>query len=57
MLKWEKIIVLFVLNIENVKTLKYHVFEKKKKKNISFICGKCCNKDKKTFKEEESIEI
>ena len=44
-----------MLNIENVKTLKYHVFEKKK--NISFICGKCCNKDKKTFKEEESIEI
>ena len=31
--------------------------KKKKKKNISFICGKCCNKDKKTFKEEESIEI
>ena len=45
-----------MLNIENVKTLKYHVFEKKKKK-IYFICGKCCNKDKKTFKEEESIEI
>ena len=32
-------------------------WKKKKKKNISFICGKCCNKDKKTFKEEESIEI
>ena len=28
-----------------------------KKKNISFICSKCCNKDQKTFKEEESIEI
>ena len=33
------------------------MFLKKKKKKISFICGKCCNKDKKTFKEEESIEI
>ena len=39
------------------KNPKYHVFEKKKKKSISFMCSKCCNKDKKTFKEEESIEI
>ena len=39
------------------KNPKISCFLKKKKKNISFICGKCCNKDKKTFKEEESIEI
>ena len=39
------------------KNPKISFFLKKKKKNISFICGKCCNKDKKTFKEEESIEI
>ena len=57
MLKWEKIVVLFVLNIENVKTLNIMFLKKKKKKNISFMCSKCCNKDKKTFKEEESIEI
>ena len=27
------------------------------KKILSFICSKCKNKDKKMFKEEESVEI
>ena len=29
----------------------------KKKLILSFICSKCKNKDKKMFKEEESVEI
>ena len=29
----------------------------RKKKILSFICSKCKNKDKKMFKEEESVEI
>ena len=50
---------LFVLNIKNLKTLKYYRFSKKKKK-ISFfyyLQYKCDGKEEKIFKEAESINI
>ena len=51
---------LFVLNIKNLKTLKYYRFSKKKKKKISFfyyLQYKCGSKEEKIFKEVESINI
>ena len=52
---------LFVLNIKNLKTLKYYRFsKKKKKKKISFfyyLQYKCDSKEEKIFKEAESINI
>ena len=52
----KKSIVLFVVNIKNIKTLKYHTFYKKTLV-FSNICSKCSRKDEKIFKEEESNEI
>ena len=40
--------------VENLKTLKYHIFLIK---SISAICSKCGSNDEIIFKEEESIEI
>ena len=45
----------FAVNIENFTNLKYHILQKKLV--LSIICIKCGSKDKKIFKEEESIEI
>ena len=42
-----------MVNIKNLKTLKYHIFYKKTLV-LSVICG---SKDEKIFKEEESNEI
>ena len=47
---------MFVVNIKNLKTLKYHTFFLKKVV-ISIISSKCSSKDEKICKEEESIEI
>ena len=47
---------MFVVNIKNLKTLKYHTFFLKKVV-ISIIFSKCSSKDEKICKEEESIEI
>ena len=55
-LKWKKFIVLFAVNIESLKTLKYPIFFKKKVA-VSIICYKCGNEDKKISKEEESVDI
>ena len=50
--------VLFVVSIENSKTLKHHTFLKKILTLVlSIICSNCQSKDKKIFKEEESIKI
>ena len=50
--------VLFVVSIENSKTLKHHTFLKKTLTLVlSIICSNCQSKDKKIFKEEESIKI
>ena len=49
---------LFVVNIKNLKTLKYYRFSKKK--NISsfyYLQYKCDSKEEKIFKEAESINI
>ena len=48
----KKTIVVFVVSIENLKTLKYHTFSKKTLV-ISIICSKCGSEDQKTLKEEE----
>ena len=42
--------------MENIKTLKYHTFSRKKLV-LSIICSKCRNEDEKIFKGKESIEI
>ena len=52
----KKSIVLFVVSIENSKTLKFHIFFKKTL-YLSIICSECGNEDGKIFKEEEPIEI
>ena len=57
MFRWEKSIIFFVVSIENLKTLKYNIFSKKKTLVFSIICDKCCSEDEKIFEEEESIEI
>ena len=49
-------IVLFVVSIENSKTLKFHIFLKKTL-HLSIICSECGNEDGKIFEEEEPIEI
>ena len=49
-------IVLFVVSIENSKTLKFIYFFKKTL-YLSIICSECGNEDGKMFKEEEPIEI
>ena len=49
--KSKQFIALFVVSIENLNTLKYHTFSKKKTV-FSVICNKCECKD-----DEESIEI
>ena len=46
---------MFAINIENLKTLKYHTF--KKTSGLYVVCSKCGDGYKKMFKEEESIEI
>ena len=47
-LKWKKFIVLFAINIESLKTLKFQIFFKKKLA-VSIICYKCGNEDKKNI--------
>ena len=47
---------MLVINIENLKKLKYHIF-KKKTLSYSIVCSKRGQEYKKIFKEEESIEI
>ena len=42
---------MFVVNIENLKTLKYHIFFVKTLV-LSIICSKCGNKIEKIFREE-----
>ena len=39
-----------MVNLKNLKTLKYHTFSKKA--FLSILCGKCGSKDEKIFKEE-----
>ena len=51
-----KSIVLFAINTEILKALKYQTFSKKKLV-LSIISSKCDSKDEKIFKEEESTEI
>ena len=48
---------MFATNIENLKTLKYHIF-KKKTLDLPINYSKCGHEYKKIFKkEEESIEV
>ena len=47
---------LFMVNIKDFKTLKYHNILQRTLV-LSIICSKCSNKDEKIFKEEQSIEI
>ena len=42
---------------ENLKTLKYHKFLRKKTLVLFIICSKCENEDNKIFKDEESVDI
>ena len=49
-------ITLFVVNIENLKRLKYHT-SLEKASVLSIICSKCKDKDEEIFKKEESIEM
>ena len=46
---------MFAINIENLKTLKYHILLKKTL-GLSIACSKCVHKYKKIFK-KESVEI
>ena len=46
---------MFVINIENLKKLKYHIFLKNIKSFLLFTVNVVINK--KIFKEEQSIEI
>ena len=46
---------MFAINIENLNSLKYHVF--KKKTNLSIVYSKHGHEYKKIFKGENSIEI
>ena len=48
---------LFVLNIKNLKTLKYYRFSKKKISFFYYLQYKCDSKEEKIFKEAESINI
>ena len=52
----KKSIALFVVNMKNLKTLKYHTFSKKTLV-LSIIVSKCGSKDEKILKEEESIKM
>ena len=45
-----------MVNIENLKTLKYHIFSRKKM-FLFIICDKCGSENEKIFKEKESVEI
>ena len=45
-----------VVSIENLKSLKHHIFWKKTLV-LSIIFSKCKNEDEKIFKEEEPIKI
>ena len=47
---------MFVINIKNLKKLKYHI-SLKKTLSLSIVYSKCGHEHKKIFKEEESIEI
>ena len=47
---------MFLINIENFKKLKYHIFFKKRS-ILCFAYRECGHKYKKIFKEEESTEI
>ena len=47
---------MFAINIENLETLKYHIFFKKHQIFLLFTVNMVMN-IKKTFKEEESMEI
>ena len=51
-----KCIVMFAVNIENLKTLKYHIF-KKKALSLSIVYSKCRHEYEKIFKEKELIEM
>ena len=44
---------MFVINIEKLKTLKYHIFLKTL--HLSLLCNNCGHDYKKIFKEEESM--
>ena len=44
-----------MVNIKNLKILKYHTFSKKLA--IITMCSKCGSKDEKIYKEEEAIKI
>ena len=48
-------IVIFTINIESLKTLKYHIFLNKML-NLSVVYSKCGHEYKKIFKEVDSIE-
>ena len=52
----KKTIVLSVICIENLETLKYHVFLKKTLV-LSIICDECSSRDEAIFKEQESFEV
>ena len=43
MMKWWKSIVMLAINIENLKTVKYHIFLKKTS-GLSIVCSKCVYK-------------
>ena len=51
----KKSILLFMVSIENLKTLNIIHFQKKTV--LSITCSKCENEDEKIFKEEKSIVI
>ena len=42
-MKWWKSIVMLAINIENLKTVKYHIFLKKTS-GLSIVCSKCVYK-------------
>ena len=50
----KKSAVLFVVSIDNLKTLK--ILNILEETVLSIICSKCNNEDEKIFKDEESIE-
>ena len=56
--KWKRrnSIVIFAINIENLKTLKYHTF-KKETLGLTILYSNCGHEYKRIFNEKESIEI
>ena len=45
---------MFTINVENLKTIKYHT---SLKKHFSIICSNCGNKYQKIFTGKESIKV